>query len=52
MYDPKLDSWTFVAAMCAHGGGVGVGVIPFHNKPNSQNKSKNDCKINAHKSAE
>lgn len=28
-YDPKTDAWTFVAAMCAHGGGVGVGVIPL-----------------------
>lgn len=29
VYDPKSDTWTFVAAMCAHGGGVGVGVIPI-----------------------
>lgn len=29
VYDPKTDTWTFVAAMCAHGGGVGVGVIPI-----------------------
>lgn len=28
-YDPKTDTWKFVAAMCAHGGGVGVGVIPI-----------------------
>lgn len=24
VYDPEADSWTFVASMCAHGGGVGV----------------------------
>lgn len=24
VYDPETDSWTFVASMCAHGGGVGV----------------------------
>ncbi|XP_031639917.1 kelch-like protein 18 [Contarinia nasturtii] len=28
VYNPKDDCWTFVAPMCAHGGGVGVGVIP------------------------
>jgi len=26
-YCPELDQWTFVASMCAHEGGVGVGVI-------------------------
>lgn len=29
VYDPTNDTWTFDAAMCAHGGGVGVGVIPM-----------------------
>lgn len=29
VYDPEADSWTFVASMCAHGGGVGAGVIPI-----------------------
>ncbi|XP_021920986.1 kelch-like protein 18 isoform X2 [Zootermopsis nevadensis] len=28
VYDPSTDSWSFVASMCAHEGGVGVGVIP------------------------
>lgn len=28
VYDPKLNTWTFVAPMCAHEGGVGAGVIP------------------------
>uniref|UniRef100_A0A1B6L363 Kelch-like protein diablo n=1 Tax=Graphocephala atropunctata TaxID=36148 RepID=A0A1B6L363_9HEMI len=28
-YDPTTDSWSFVATMCAHEGGVGVGVIPI-----------------------
>lgn len=29
VYDPEKDTWTFVSAMCAHGGGVGAGVIPI-----------------------
>jgi len=29
VYDPESDTWTFVASMCAHGGGVGAGVIPI-----------------------
>jgi len=29
VYDPKADCWTFAASMCAHEGGVGVGVIPI-----------------------
>jgi kelch-like protein 18 len=29
VYDPSTDSWSFVASMCAHEGGVGVGVIPL-----------------------
>lgn len=29
VYDPESDTWTFVASMCAHGGGVGAGVIPM-----------------------
>lgn len=29
MYDPELDTWIFVASMCAHEGGVGVGVMPI-----------------------
>ncbi|GAB1603448.1 kelch-like protein 18 [Argonauta hians] len=28
MYDPETDTWTFAASMCAHEGGVGVGVMP------------------------
>lgn len=28
VYDPKTDTWTFVAPMRHHGGGVGAGVIP------------------------
>ncbi|XP_077290928.1 kelch like family member 18 [Arctopsyche grandis] len=28
VYDPAEDSWSFVAPMCAHEGGVGVGVLP------------------------
>lgn len=27
VYDPEKDEWSFVAPMCAHGGGVGAGVI-------------------------
>lgn len=27
VYDPETDEWAFVAPMCAHGGGVGAGVI-------------------------
>lgn len=29
VYDPSTDSWSFVPSMCAHEGGVGVGVIPM-----------------------
>ncbi|XP_015600929.1 kelch-like protein 18 [Cephus cinctus] len=29
VYDPEADSWSFAASMCAHEGGVGVGVIPI-----------------------
>lgn len=29
VYDPKTDIWTFGSSMCAHEGGVGVGVIPL-----------------------
>lgn len=29
MYSPESNRWTFVASMCAHEGGVGVGVIPI-----------------------
>lgn len=29
IYDPQTDSWTYGEPMCAHEGGVGVGVIPF-----------------------
>ncbi|XP_055379108.1 kelch-like protein 18 [Condylostylus longicornis] len=29
VYDPEANQWTFVASMCAHGGGVGAGVIPI-----------------------
>ncbi|KAL3836007.1 hypothetical protein ACJMK2_021462 [Sinanodonta woodiana] len=28
MYDPETDNWNFIASMCAHEGGVGVGVVP------------------------
>lgn len=28
MYDPEKDTWKFVQSMCAHEGGVGVGVVP------------------------
>ncbi|KAG8234651.1 hypothetical protein J437_LFUL006539 [Ladona fulva] len=28
-YDPRADAWTFAASMCAHEGGVGVGVLPI-----------------------
>lgn len=31
VYDPSTDSWAFVSPMCAHEGGVGVGVIPICN---------------------
>ena len=27
-YEPENNKWSFVASMCAHGGGVGAGVIP------------------------
>lgn len=29
MYNPDTNMWTFAASMCAHEGGVGVGVIPM-----------------------
>ena len=29
MYNPEEDSWSFVAGMESHEGGVGVGVIPM-----------------------
>ena len=29
VYDPETNSWSFAASMCAHEGGVGVGVIPL-----------------------
>ncbi|CAL1262525.1 unnamed protein product [Larinioides sclopetarius] len=28
VYNPEINRWDFVASMCAHEGGVGVGVIP------------------------
>ncbi|XP_063222468.1 kelch-like protein 18 [Bacillus rossius redtenbacheri] len=28
VYDPSANAWSFVSPMCAHEGGVGVGVIP------------------------
>ena len=28
VYDPDEDTWKFVKSMCAHEGGVGVGVVP------------------------
>ena len=28
VYEPDTDSWNFAASMCAHEGGVGIGVIP------------------------
>ena len=29
MYNPETDTWSFVASMESHEGGVGVGVIPM-----------------------
>ena len=29
MYDPESNTWSFGASMCAHEGGVGVGVVPL-----------------------
>ena len=29
VYDPEENKWTFAASMCAHEGGVGVGVLPL-----------------------
>ncbi|KAK3885238.1 hypothetical protein Pcinc_010512 [Petrolisthes cinctipes] len=29
VYNPEQDSWEFITSMCAHEGGVGVGVIPL-----------------------
>ncbi|ELU00416.1 hypothetical protein CAPTEDRAFT_151000 [Capitella teleta] len=28
VYDPSFNTWNFSASMCAHEGGVGVGVVP------------------------
>lgn len=28
VYDPQTNKWSYAAPMCAHEGGVGVGVIP------------------------
>ncbi|KAA0203204.1 hypothetical protein HAZT_HAZT000757 [Hyalella azteca] len=28
VYNPETDKWDFISSMCAHEGGVGVGVIP------------------------
>ena len=28
IYNPDTDNWVLVSSMCAHEGGVGVGVIP------------------------
>lgn len=28
VYDPKTDKWSFGSSMCAHEGGVGLGVVP------------------------
>ncbi|KAH7978244.1 hypothetical protein HPB49_004906 [Dermacentor silvarum] len=28
IYDPEADHWMPIASMCAHEGGVGVGVLP------------------------
>lgn len=28
IYAPQTDTWTFIASMVCHGGGVGAGVIP------------------------
>ncbi|XP_026273850.1 kelch-like protein 18 [Frankliniella occidentalis] len=33
VYDPQSNTWSFVASMCAHEGGVGVGVIPICKPP-------------------
>ena len=32
-YNPELDQWSFVASMCAHEGGVGVGVVAVDSLP-------------------
>ena len=29
LYDPRTNQWSFVTSMCAHEGGVGLGVIPI-----------------------
>ncbi|KAL7645652.1 UNVERIFIED_CONTAM: hypothetical protein RMT77_004038 [Armadillidium vulgare] len=29
VYNPETDQWEFITSMCAHEGGVGVGVIPL-----------------------
>jgi hypothetical protein len=29
VYDPKTDKWNFGSSMCAHEGGVGLGVVPL-----------------------
>lgn len=33
MYDNETDSWKMVVPMCAHEGGVGVGVVPIELDP-------------------
>lgn len=38
-YDPEVDQWTLVAAMHAHEGVVGVGVLPDHIDLHSQTES-------------
>lgn len=29
VFDPKTDKWSFGSSMCAHEGGVGLGVVPL-----------------------
>ena len=29
VYDPRTNHWSFATSMCAHEGGVGLGVIPI-----------------------
>jgi kelch-like protein 18 len=40
-YDPDTNTWSFVASMCAHEGGVGVGVVPMGSPSLSQPWSTN-----------
>ncbi|CAG0883555.1 unnamed protein product [Darwinula stevensoni] len=35
MYNPETDAWTYAPSLCAHEGGVGIGVIPFNDSPSS-----------------